>query len=261
LLVATALICLPVTLSGCGDSIDNYVAIAKSNLETNLADYSYESLEINYKRKYTYEDYNFYYYDAVVTFADSEEQPNQDMWAVLKLTDGKEYYQNYNKTVTINFNGYVVYGGKTYCLNVSNDYIMSCEDDYSFKYVTTTIPHVEKPYVGMSKKLIDFTDWGSSSALEIKKINSGSKTVYCSYYTFTNVDGGKTYRVVCKKGKVTAMSEYTPSKSTSSGSSSNKSDPYDMSKYADAEDFYYDYKDDFVDFEEAEDYYKKHKKH
>jgi hypothetical protein len=67
--------------------------------------------------------------------------------------------------------------------------------------------------------------------------------------------------VECESNKVTRVNTYeVRKKSNRSGSSSNKSDPYDISKYTDADDFYYDYKDDFIDFEEAEDYYKKHKK-
>ncbi len=46
--------------------------------------------------------------------------------------------------------------------------------------------------------------------------------------------------------------------SSSSSSSSTKKDPYNASDYPDAEEFYYYHTDDFIDYEEAEDYWNKY---
>ena len=47
-------------------------------------------------------------------------------------------------------------------------------------------------------------------------------------------------------------------KSSSSKKSSAKSDPYDVYDYSHADDFYFDHWNDFIDFEEAEDYFDEH---
>ncbi len=49
-----------------------------------------------------------------------------------------------------------------------------------------------------------------------------------------------------------------PRPTQKSSSSSNKSDPYDAKSYAHPDDFYYDYREDFWDYEDAEDYWEKY---
>lgn len=48
------------------------------------------------------------------------------------------------------------------------------------------------------------------------------------------------------------------SKYKSSSSAKQSSDPYDAKSYAQPEDFYYDNRDDFWDYEDAEDYFIEH---
>ena len=60
---------------------------------------------------------------------------------------------------------------------------------------------------------------------------------------------------------VTVPTPKPTSKPYSSGSSntqSNRSDPYDVESYPDAEEFYYYNRDDFFDYYDAEDYYNDH---
>ncbi len=63
--------------------------------------------------------------------------------------------------------------------------------------------------------------------------------------------------------KPSASTQPTSTNKTSSGSSSKKtnsekSDEFDARDYAHPDDFYYDHRDDFIDFEEAEDYWEDH---
>ena len=57
---------------------------------------------------------------------------------------------------------------------------------------------------------------------------------------------------------------YSDNKKSKSSSGSNKksydSDPYNIGEYADEHEFYYWNRDDFVDYEDAEDYYNEHNK-
>lgn len=47
-------------------------------------------------------------------------------------------------------------------------------------------------------------------------------------------------------------------KSSSKSSGRKNDDPYNAKDYVHPDDFYYDYFDDFIDFEEAEDYWNEH---
>ena len=61
--------------------------------------------------------------------------------------------------------------------------------------------------------------------------------------------------------KVVKVSVTDPTASSNRKISSNKkssSDPYQAKDYAHPDDFYYDYRDDFWDYEDAEDYWEKH---
>lgn len=47
----------------------------------------------------------------------------------------------------------------------------------------------------------------------------------------------------------------TAPKNTTRNTTTTDNDPYDAKSYAHADDFYYDYYDDFFDYEDAEEYY------
>ena len=77
--------------------------------------------------------------------------------------------------------------------------------------------------------------------------------------------GNKTiFTARCVRGRVTEVWDHrdnplTPYKPVNS-STKKDDDPYDVNDYDHPDDFYYDHYDDFFDFEEAEEYYKKHHK-
>ena len=89
-----------------------------------------------------------------------------------------------------------------------------------------------------------------------------------SYVTVNEYDFYKGDKIIFKvkcveNGCVISVEDYrenpykpfTPSGSSSSG---KKDDPYKAGNYANAEDFYYDYYDDFFDYEDAEKYFNNH---
>ena len=75
----------------------------------------------------------------------------------------------------------------------------------------------------------------------------------CDYCAWIAIYGGG-----LPKSKESQSSNTTSSGNKNSSSSSEKTDPYDAKSYAHPDDFYYDYYDDFVDYEEAEDYWEEH---
>lgn len=99
------------------------------------------------------------------------------------------------------------------------------------------------------------------SAAQLKCKNCGYHTdngtnSYCDYCKWMQRYGGglptssgyASYSYSTKAPRATAKPKATTS----------KDDPYRASDYAHADDFYYDHWDDFIDFEEAEDYYDEH---
>ena len=103
------------------------------------------------------------------------------------------------------------------------------------------------PWVGMDEKYIDKTALGKHS----KCVGNSD---YHNYYWH-----GYFARVDTKTGKVVevAVIEYVSPK-TSSKSGSSHSVTFDGNDYSDAEELYYWQRDDFVDYEEAEDYFNSH---
>lgn len=80
-----------------------------------------------------------------------------------------------------------------------------------------------------------------------------------TYSSSASSSGRRTYRPVATY-KAATPKPTTAAKTTRKpkATSKPKDDPYNASDYAHADDFYYDHWDDFVDFEEAEDYYDEH---
>ena len=124
----------------------------------------------------------------------------------------------------------------------------------------------EPPFNGMSESDIDKTVLGKHAEYVSNTFVKSGNIYYRHIYWFQS--GGKTvYKAVCVEGRVTEVEDYradpipTPYiKSTPKPSSGTKStdDPYHASDYAYADDFYYDYYDDFWDYEDAEDYWEAH---
>lgn len=118
------------------------------------------------------------------------------------------------------------------------------------------------PYVGMSESNIANTSLGSPSPTVRHNSQVIGGNVYkANIYDFKS--GSRTiFTARCVQGKVTEVldkrdapkSTYTPS-TPNKKSSTEKSDPYNVYEYYDAEDFYEDNYDDFFEYEEAEDYY------
>jgi hypothetical protein len=257
----TTLICIPLTLSGCEKKVDRDALIsqAKVTAEENIADYPYESLAITYDRNWVFDDKSYYYYNITIAFADDVEDPYQTMWFALTAVDNGGYQTDCFSEGDIVFQEYATYQGDTYQINCLDKYVLSRVKDYNFEYVTTSLNTIEVPYVGMSRDLINHTELGEPYSKTSKKVLSNRRYKYVYTYLFTSLDGKTTYIVQCESNKVTSVVTTPVSKSHNGSGNSNKSDPLNASDYTDADDFYYDHKDDFSDYEDAEDYYKKHK--
>jgi hypothetical protein len=253
--VAATIIGITITLFACGTSVDRDALIseAKIRAEEEIANYSYESLDITYDRTWVFDEVTYYYYKMTVAFAEDVEAPYQTMWNVLTKLDSSSFQMDCYTEGDIVFQEYATYQGNTYEINCVDQYVLDCLEDYKFEYVTTTLKKIELPYVGMSKDLINHTKLGKPYDHEIDKVS----ITRIDIYYFLSSDGKTKYKVKCKKGKV--ISVVASSVKKSSSGSSNKSDPYNASDYNNEEDFYYDHYDDFIDYEEAEDYYNKHK--
>ncbi len=79
----------------------------------------------------------------------------------------------------------------------------------------------------------------------------------CTEYSWQSKSGMFIYKAIVVGGRVWSVEDIAAELSGSRRQSST-SDPYNASDYAHVDDFYYDHRDDFFDFEEAEDYYDKH---
>ena len=110
------------------------------------------------------------------------------------------------------------------------------------------------PYLGMKLSYDD----------DLYFLGGGGKVNGVSTSKFRYLSGSKYYVVYLDNNYVVQKVEnYLPQSSTgkSSSSSTNKkssSDPYQAKDYAHPDDFYYDYRDDFWDYEDAEDYWERH---
>ena len=89
--------------------------------------------------------------------------------------------------------------------------------------------------------------YGTSYSIHSKSSNSSSSKSY------SNASSGS------KPASSNTSKSLSTSKYKSSSSAKKSSDPYDAKSYVHSDDFYYDNRDDFWDYEDAEDYYNEHK--
>ena len=122
----------------------------------------------------------------------------------------------------------------------------------------TPIPSV--PYVGMYVSSVPSKwTWQGTDNLTVKDAaGNGIRTIKYRYDA-----PPKIYVIWVSEStnKVVKVSVTDPTASSNRKSTTNKkssSDPYQAKDYAHPDDFYYDYRDDFWDYEDAEDYWEKH---
>jgi len=118
------------------------------------------------------------------------------------------------------------------------------------------------PYVGMDPEYIHDTKLGKG------KLSFSTDDL--DVYTWDAADGCMIFWLEVYKGKVVETDKRNDihwsgdnwknlnHKNFSAPSYSYNSDPYDAEAYSSADDFYYDYYNDFFDYEEAEDYWYEH---
>lgn len=101
-----------------------------------------------------------------------------------------------------------------------------------------------EPYVGMYAQYIDYTQLGRHTSMEYRD--------GVTFYYWKK--GNKSYSASVQDGYVVFVGR------TVSGSSGHRSssDPYNASDYSHVDDFYYDHRDDFFNYQDAEDYYDEH---
>ena len=90
---------------------------------------------------------------------------------------------------------------------------------------------------------------------------SSSNHSYSTSYSFYS-SSSKSYSNASSGSKHASSNTSKSSASSkykSSSSTKKSSDPYDVKSYAHPDDFYYDNRVDFRDYEDAEDYYNEHK--
>ncbi|MCD7751523.1 MAG: hypothetical protein LUI10_07265 [Lachnospiraceae bacterium] len=155
-----------------------------------------------------------------------------------------------------------------YIEDIENDYEnylkqLAAEEEAAYREKVTT----GVPFIGMSESDIGNTSLGqpASKIRHNTEIISGER-YYTNLYDFYE-DGIRIFSARCIEGEVTDVwdmrnkltsEQSTSSSSSKSSSGSNSTDPYNASNYAHPDDFYYDHYDDFIDFEEAEDYWNAH---
>ena len=113
------------------------------------------------------------------------------------------------------------------------------------------------PYVGMPAYYIDYTQLGFHSIKLEKETTLNGVKYPCTEYSWQSKSGMFIYKAIVVGGRVWSVEDIA-AELTGSRRKSSTSDPYNASDYAHADDFYYDHRDDFFDYEEAEDYYDKH---
>ena len=124
----------------------------------------------------------------------------------------------------------------------------------------TPTPMPSVPYVGMYVSSVPSKwTWQGTDNLTVKDAaGNGIRTVKYRYDA-----PPKIYVIWVSEStnKVVKVSVTDPTAGSNRKSSSNKkssSDPYQAKDYAHPDDFYYDYRDDFWDYEDAEDYWERH---
>ena len=106
--------------------------------------------------------------------------------------------------------------------------------------------------------------FGSCSKNSPSRYSSSNHSYGTSYSTrskSSNSSSSKSYSSPLSNSKPTssdASKSLSLSKDKSSSSTKKSSDLYDAKSYAHPDDFYYDNRDDFWDYEDAEEYYNEH---
>ncbi len=124
----------------------------------------------------------------------------------------------------------------------------------------TPTPMPSVPYVGMYVSYVPSKwTWQGTDNLTVKDAaGNGIRTIKYRYDA-----PPKIYVIWVSEStnQVVKVSVTDPTASSNRKSSTNKkstSDPYQAKDYAHPDDFYYDYRDDFWDYEDAEDYWERH---
>ena len=124
----------------------------------------------------------------------------------------------------------------------------------------TPTPMPSVPYVGMYVSSVPSKwTWQGTDNLTVKDAaGNGIRTIKYRYDA-----PPKIYVIWVSEStnKVVKVSVTDPTAGSNRKSTTNKkssSDPYQAKDYAHPDDFYYDYRDDFWDYEDAEDYWEKH---
>ena len=125
---------------------------------------------------------------------------------------------------------------------------------------------IDIPYAGMSEKLISQTKLGKPTKSEYRVNYSWGKRDDYTIYIWS--ENGETYFTVeAKKGVVTFVQDNRESAirirrmkeareaKQQKREHCDEDDPYEASSFANAEDFYDEYRDDFFDYEDAEEYW------
>ena len=114
------------------------------------------------------------------------------------------------------------------------------------------------PYYGLSVKDIDRTSLGKHTSTSPANVwKNGNVRYYTNYYWAE--DGINYFRArVNDLNFVDEVEELRKPVSSSRGRVTVSSDPYHVEEYSSPEDFYYWEEDNFVDYEEAEDYWNAH---
>ena len=125
---------------------------------------------------------------------------------------------------------------------------------------TTPTPMPSVPYVGMYVSYVPSKwTWQGTDNLTVKDAaGNGIRTIKYRYDA-----PPKIYVIWVSEStnNVVKVSVTDPTASSNRKSTTNKkstSDPYQAKDYAHPDDFYYDYRDDFWDYEDAEDYWERH---
>lgn len=107
--------------------------------------------------------------------------------------------------------------------------------------------------------------FGSCSKNSPSRYSSSNHSYRASYSVHSkssNSSSSKSYSSASSGSKHASSNtskSLSSSKYKSSSSTKKSSDPYGAKSYAHPDDFYYDYRDDFWDYEDAEEYYNEHK--
>ena len=124
----------------------------------------------------------------------------------------------------------------------------------------TPTPMPSVPYVGMYVSYVPSKwTWQGTDNLTVKDAaGNGIRTIKYRYDA-----PPKIYVIWVSEStnNVVKVSVTDPTASSNRKSTTNKkstSDPYQAKDYAHPDDFYYDYRDDFWDYEDAEDYWERH---